>query len=241
MIDKAKDVHHKSIIKDALEECIDIACDNMPKLKGKTMCLSDNSGSAWGTFTSEYGTVTVANIGNLSSAITARNSDEGYVGKFGDRLDVVDISKRNGILKQVQDMEARPDVGQGTESGVWEFFSRAIRNKEHWDNIFIYSDMQAGTGGLYGTRTAISEYTKQGYLCKYSHMDVAKMIETYRREVNPKVNVFCVQVGGYDNILIPETAYRANLLYGWTGKELSYANTMIEFWDSKDAQMHTKQ
>lgn len=44
---KASECHHKPVIIDALEECVDIALENMPKLKGKTMCLSDNSGSAW--------------------------------------------------------------------------------------------------------------------------------------------------------------------------------------------------
>ena len=56
-LENASGVHHMSLILDALEECMDIACDNMPKLKGKTMCLSDNSGSAWGTCTSEWGTM----------------------------------------------------------------------------------------------------------------------------------------------------------------------------------------
>jgi DNA-directed RNA polymerase beta subunit len=30
-------INHKSLILDALEECMDISLDNMPKLKGKTM------------------------------------------------------------------------------------------------------------------------------------------------------------------------------------------------------------
>lgn len=233
-------VNHKGLIKDALEECIDIAANNMPKLKGRVACLSDNSGSAWGAFTSEYGSVTVANIGNLSSLITARNADEGYVFKFGDTLDKVEVSKRNGLLKQLNDLEARPDVGQGTETGCWTFWHNAIKNKEHWDTVFIYSDMQAGHGGLYGDSSAIREYTKQGYLCKYSHMDVAKMIETYRREVNPKVNVFCIQTAGYNNVLVPEYGYRTNILQGWTGKEAAFAETMIKLWDEKDAQKAAK-
>ena len=239
MIDKSN-VNHKALIKDTLEECIDIACDNMPKLKGRTMCLSDNSGSAWDTFNSEYGSVTVANIDNLSSAIAARNSDEGYVGKFGDRLDVVDISKRNGILKQVQDMEARPDVGGGTENGIWIFFRDAIAKKEHWDNIFIYSDQQAGHGGLYGTSKGRSEYVAGGYAVNGYNVDVAKLIDAYRRQVNPNVNVFTVQTAGYTNVLVPEYGYRTNILYGWTGKELSFADTMIKFWDAKTAQKPTK-
>jgi hypothetical protein len=144
--------NHKPIIIDALEECMDIALANYPKLRGKTMCLSDNSGSAWGAFNSEYGTVTVADIDNLSSVITAACSDEGYVGKFGDKLKVSPVSKRRGVLSQALDISKAhyDDVGGGTEGGIWEFFKNAIDNKEHWDNIFIYSDQQAGHGGLSG-------------------------------------------------------------------------------------------
>ena len=72
--------HHKGLIQDALEECIDIAMDNFPKLNGKVMSLCDNSGSAHGSFTSEFGTVTVSDIANLSAVMTGYNADEGHVG-----------------------------------------------------------------------------------------------------------------------------------------------------------------
>lgn len=236
MIKKADGIHHQALILDALEECMDIACDNMPKLKGKTCCLSDNSGSAWGTFNSEYGSVTVANIDNLSSVITARNSDEGYVGKFGDRLHMFPISHRNGVLTQATSVDKEHNVGGGTENGVWLFFDKAIREKEHWDNIFIYSDMQAGHGGLYGTDEGIRQYRRLGFGCKGgTYIDVAKLIDAYRKQVNPKVNVFCVQTAGYDNVLVPENGYRTSVLYGWTGKELLYADTINRFWDEADS------
>lgn len=149
---------------DALEECIDISCDNMPALKGKTMCLTDNSGSAWGAIPSEYGTVTVAEIDNLSSVIAARNSDEGYIGKFGDRLIVTPCKKRDGVLSQTKNLtnDRGDDVGGATENGIWIFFEKAIREKEMWDNIFIFSDMQAGHGGLYGTHDGFRAYRQQG-------------------------------------------------------------------------------
>ena len=232
-----KNVYHQQMILDALEECIDIACDNMPKLKGRTICLSDNSGSAWGAVTSEYGTVTVAVIDNLSSVITARNSDEGIVGKFGDKLFLTDISKRNGVLKQAEMISGRKydDVGGATECGIWLFFDQAIKNKDVYDHIFIYSDMQAGHGGLYGTREETEKYSAAGYSCRGNHIDVSKLISDYRKTVNPKVNVFSVQTAGYDNVVIPENGYRTALLYGWTGKELLYADTINKFWDSKDA------
>jgi hypothetical protein len=228
--------NHKAQILDALEECIDISLENTPKLKGKTMCLSDNSGSAWGTFNSEYGSVTVAEIDNLSSVITAACSDEGYVGKFGDRLKVTPISKRQGVLHQAEDITTNhsSDVGGATEGGIWEFFKNAINKKEHWDNIFIYSDMQAGHGGLYGTSAQFKEYGKT-YGISGSYINVFKLIQDYRKKVNPKVNVFCIQTAGYDNVLIPEYAYRTNIMYGWTGREAQFADAIIKQWNDMDS------
>jgi hypothetical protein len=234
--------NHKPMIIEALEECMDIALANFPKLKGKTMCLSDNSGSAWGSFNSEYGSVTVAEIDNLSSVITAACSDEGYVGKFGDKLKVVPITKRRGILDQTQKLTSNRcnDVGGATEGGIWEFFKNAIENKEHWDNIFIYSDMQAGHGGLYGTSSQRAQYSKGGYNVGYDHINVFKLVQDYRKKVNPKVNVFSIQTAGYDNVVIPEYAYRTNIMYGWTGKEAVFADAMIKQWDEIDGKNSNK-
>ena len=236
---------HRPQLFDALEECMDISCDNMPRLKGKTMCLSDNSGSAWGGITSEYGSVVVAEIDNLSSVITARNSDEGYVGKFGDKLKVFPIGKRIGVLKEANEISADRynDVGASTENGIWIFFRDAIDKRQHWDNIFIYSDMQAGHGGLYGTDEGIKEYTKRGYATSgvyREYVDVAKLIDEYRRKVNSKVNVFCVQTAGYTNVSVPEYGYRTNIMYGWTGKEAVFADAMIKLWDEIDSQKAEK-
>ena len=230
---KSSGCNHKPIIIDALEECMDISLANYPKLKGKTMCLSDNSGSAWGSFNSEYGSVTVANIDNLSSVITAACSDEGYVGKFGDKLIITPISKRTGVLNQAEVISHNQDsdVGGGTEGGIWEFFYNAIEKKEHWDNIFIYSDMQAGHGGLYGTYEQKDQYNRLGFSCGYGMINVFKLIQEYRKKVNPKVNVFSVQTACYDNVVIPEYAYRTNIMYGWTGNEAVFAKAMIDQWD----------
>lgn len=232
---RSSECNHKPQIIDCLEECMDIALANFPKLKGKTMCLSDNSGSAWGCVNSEYGKVRVAEIDNLSSVITAACSDEGYVGRFGDKLITYPISKREGILSQTEKMsqEQTSDVGGATEGGIWEFFKNAIEKKEHWDNIFIYSDMQAGHGGLYGTPKHKSEYRSKGFGCQYGddYINVFKLVLEYRKKVNPKVNVFSIQTAGYDNVVIPEYAYRTNIMYGWTGKEAVFADAMIKQWN----------
>lgn len=237
-VESRADCNHRPMILDALEECMDIALANYPKLSGKTMCLSDNSGSAWGAINSEYGSVKIAEIDNLSSVITAACSDEGYVGKFGDKLKTVPISKRRGVLSQAKDVSryGDNDVGGGTEGGIWEFFKHAIEQKEHWDNIFIYSDQQAGHGGLYGTTAQSAQYgVKYGIGDNYwsgRYINVFKLIQDYRRLVNPKVNVFCVQTAGYDNVLVPEMAERCAIMYGWTGNEASFAKAYTDIWDN---------
>ena len=233
-VEKEEEINHKGIILDGLESCMDISVLNMPKLSGKTICLSDNSGSAWGQLTSEYGTVHAAEIANLSSLITGKQSDEGEIGLFGDNLIIEPVSKRNGLLSQLKAVNSveRDDsrLGGSTENGIWIFFDQAIKEKKHYDNIFIYSDMQAGHGGLYGTNP--SEYkdfvhSKGGW----RYIDVLALVSKYRKEVNPKVNVFSVQVAGYDNTVLPENLYRGAILGGWTGKEPVFAKALIDTWN----------
>lgn len=233
-----RDLMHATVALDALEECMDISVANMPKLKGRTVCLSDNSGSAWGGMTSEYGTTVVAEIDNLSSVLTAMCSDEGYVVIFGDTHKVYPISKRRGVLEQTREIcksEGR-DVGHATEGGIWEFMHKITESKDKFDNIFIYSDQQAGTGGLYGTGSQRMVYGKLGYSIggSGSYINVYKLILDYRKLVNAHVNVFSVQTAGYDNMVIPNYTYRTNLMYGWTGRESIFADVIIKEWDRVD-------
>ena len=50
--------------------------------------------------------------------------------------------------------------------------------------------MQAGHGGLYGTNKA--KYREFGWGAGGQYIDVAKLVSTYRKRVNPKVKVFLV-------------------------------------------------
>ena len=224
-------LQNKTQILDALEDCMDISLKNLPRLKGKTVCLSDNSGSAWGQFSSSYGTNKIAVINNLSSVITASTSDSGEVVKFGDTIKRYPISSRNGVLYQAERISEATygDVGGRTENGIWLFFKEAIAKKIHYDNIFIYSDQQAGTGGLYGINPSEYEDFSLGTIGAY--IDLIKLVSTYRNQVNSNLNVFSIQTAGYDNVVLPQYLYRTSILTGWTGKESLFANKMIEIWD----------
>lgn len=221
---------------DCLNQCVETSIDMMPKIEGRTMCLSDNSGSAWGQLTSEYGTVTVANIDNLSSVIISKLSDEGYVGKFGDKLIVFPVSKNDGSVGQAMKIseDRDGDVGGSTENGIWEFFRNAIRRKEWWDNVFVFSDQQAGHGGLYGKGVPYvigsTDFTVGSH-----YIDVLKLVKEYRAAVNPKMNFFTIQTAGYSNAVIPQHIYRGAVMSGWTGKEAVFAKQMIDKWNEIDS------
>lgn len=239
----SSNVNHKSVILDALEECMDISMNNLPAIKGKTAVLSDNSGSAWGAIPSEYGTVKVAEIDNLSATIMACRSDEGVIIPFGDKIIPIPASKRNGILSQVKEVNKQGhNVGAGTECGVWIFLDDAITNNVWYDNIIIFSDMQAGHGHLYGYDDNIREkgfaISKKGW-GSTSYINVMDLINAYRNKVNPKVNVMCVQTAGYNNVVVPENIYRGVISYGWTGKEAILLDKVTKIWDETENQLNS--
>jgi len=217
-----------------IEQCLQASMVNFPKLEGDTLSLCDNSGSAQGAFTSNYGTVRVSDIANLSALFTAYNTQgRGLVGVFGDKLELFEVNRQMSILKQYEMITALGrTVGTSTENGIWIAFERSFTTplSMRFDNIFIYSDMQAGHGGLYGINT--NEY--RDYLVDRGsrYIDVLKLVEKYRQVVNPRVNLFSVQVAGYDNNLLPENIYRGAIMSGWTGNEVVYAKCLIDIWNT---------
>ncbi len=207
---------------DAVEKCLEISLGEQPKFKGKVMSLCDNSGSAQGTTTSSLGTVKVSDIANLTAVLTGRIADDGYIGIFGDKLEVKPVRKTDSVFDQVSNADKiGRGIGGGTENGIWLFFDKAIKQKEHWDHIFVYSDMQAGHGGLYGVNA--NDY--KDYLWQNSRMiDVAKLVKTYREQVNKDVKVYLVQVAGYKDVLVPEYYDKTYILGGWGDGLLKFAH-----------------
>jgi hypothetical protein len=231
------------IVLDGLNRCVLESVESIPPMKGRVDCLSDNSGSSRSGMTSEYGTVHIYEIANLSAILTAyRATEGGSVWVFGDRLEEYKVSHDKPILEQLKEVnDLGNTVGGGTETGVWLFWEQHIRNRTKLDTVFIYSDMQAGTGGLY-VDDIQSQKLKDfgGALNGTTYVDVLKLVELYRKRIYNKVNVFSVQVAGYDNSILPDILYRGAVLSGWTGKEARLAYEMTELWDRIEAEEEEK-
>jgi hypothetical protein len=210
---------------DAIEKCLVTSLGELPRFSGRVMALADNSGSAQGTTTSAMGTMKVSTIGNLTGILAGMRADEGHLGVFGDSLETFAVRKGASIFDQLKRAEAlAKGIGESTENGIWLFFDAAIRKKEHWDSIFVMSDMQAGHGGLYGTNPG--SYREYGWGSGGRFIDVAKLVSTYRKRVNPNVKVFLVQIAGYKDTLVPEFYDRTYILGGWGEGLLRFAAEM---------------
>lgn len=222
---KAVEEKAPAAVLDAIETCLVKSLGELPRFSGRVMVLADNSGSAQGTATSSMGTMKVSTIGNLTGILAGMRADDGYLGVFGDNLETMAVRKNSSIFDQLKKAEElAKNIGLGTENGIWTFLDRAIRNREHWDSIFVLSDMQAGHGGLYGTNP--KQYREYGWGNDGKFIDVAKLVTTYRQRVNPKVNVFLVQIAGYKDTLVPEFYQRTYILGGWGEGLLRFADAM---------------
>jgi hypothetical protein len=222
---KAVEGHGNPAVIDTLATCLEESYRNAPKFPGRVISLVDNSGSARRGSLSEMSSMNVCDIGNLTGIVTAKLADEGYVGVFGDGLEVIPIPKSSStldLMKKVDEIGA--DIGHGTENGIWLFFDKAIRTKDVYDSIFVYSDMQAGHGGLYGINS--KHYGDYIFPQTDKSIDVPKLINNYRREVNPKVKVFLVQIAGYYDSIVPEFYDGTFILGGWSAGILNFAAEM---------------
>jgi hypothetical protein len=219
----------RSAVLDSVESCLEKSFSHVPHFNGRVMSLVDNSGSAVTARISSMSKMNVATIGNLMGVITARASDDGHVGVFGDKLDSIQIRKKASVFDQLEQVNKTGDsVGQSTENGVWLFWDQAIRDEEHWDHVFIYSDMQAGHGGLYGVGDRRSPHPYPLWPGSSMHIDVPALVRRYRKEVNPNVFVYLVQIAGYRDTLFPESYNRTFILGGWSESILRYASEMTK-------------
>ena len=57
----------------------------------------------------------------------------------------------------------------------------------------------------------------------------------YRGLLSNKLNVFSIQTAGYNDSVLPQSTYRGANLSSWTGREVFYAEKLIELWNKIDS------
>jgi 60 kDa SS-A/Ro ribonucleoprotein len=192
----------------ALNQALAYSVDNIPLLKGKTLILTDNSGSMRGDFggdslTSAYSRRTSADIANLFSVLYWTRCENTCVAAFGDTLKFVKLNREKSILDNFKTFnKTAATVGGGTETGVFFAFEKLLEDKEKVDRIIIFSDTQVGTG---------CQWYDTG---RRKEADFNKLFQQYKK-FNPKVQVYSVDLRGYGNSMISDGAVK---VAGWSDK-----------------------
>lgn len=180
----------KEKVLDAIEDALQISCQNIPELEGNTAILIDHSGSVRGdnggsSRVSAFSKTTSAMIGNLFGSMMAYRQKNVYIGLFGDRLIPVKVDRSQRLLDfNKKSFDKGANCGGGTEQGIYDFFRQAVREKKKIDNIIVFSDCQIGSSG------STSWYGTSGTERSATFQDLIKQF----RKINPLCNIIVVDI-----------------------------------------------
>lgn len=192
---------------EALEICLLKSMDQLPRFPGKTLIMVDNSGSMQDTMTSSMGTFSMREIANLTAILTSMNCEDATIVPFGNIFKKFSSNLNNSIFRKVNELDSLGlTCGGGTV--IIENLQKLL-NEGSWDRIFIYSDMQAGY---------------ESHTINYKN-SVPAQVKNYH-ELYPNAMFYFVQMGGYQDTLIPEYFDKVFLLGGWSDSVLKFASTM---------------
>ncbi len=197
----------RSEARDALQAALQFSTDNLPHLPGTTFITTDNSGSMQSPV-SEKSSVTHQEVGNLLGAMAHRMCDRSIVSVFGDTHAVVDVSRMDGVLTNMNKLNTT-DVGCSTNAYLT--IRHLLEKKVKVDRIIIFSDMQCydstnSDAGYYG-------YRPYG-------ASLAEEVAKYRSTINPHVHVISVDLAGHGTSQFPMDDKDLTLLAGWSDRVL---------------------
>ena len=202
---------------DALQDAIDISIANLPKLGGRTMIMTDNSGSMTSPI-SKKSKMKMIEIGNLFGAMAASFSDDADVYVFGQGYHLANLSHRTGILDNCNKLCAI-DVGHSTNAHLPVEY--AILKNIYYDRIILFSDMQVWNDNIwnYGSGAFINS------------------INDYHKKINKDVFIHSVDLAGYGTAQFNEHDKKVNLVAGFSDKLLNYFGAFERGADSMIAEI----
>lgn len=202
------------ILRSALEKAVSHAVANIPMLPGRTVILTDNSGSMRGdgggdSPVSALIKRTTADIANLFAVLYWTRAENTYVGLFGDKLIEPPLDRSKGVFANFATINNKAtECGQSTEEGVFIAFEQLLAHKQKVDRIVIFSDMQVGEKcEWYDTGHSDRKAQRHGN-------DFNKLFQEYIA-FSPETVVYSVDLKGYGTRLMSHNVF---LLAGWSEK-----------------------
>ncbi|MBO0930137.1 TROVE domain-containing protein [Fibrella aquatilis] len=192
----------------ALEKALVQSVAYLPIAAGKTLILSDNSGSMFGdvggrSAVSAMSRRTTADIANLFAVLYWTRAESTLLGLFGERLITPQLSRSATLFNNFDRISREAGkCGGATEEGIFVMLEKLIKSREIVDRIVIFSDCQIGRScNWYGQRGRRAD-------------DFDKLFAQYRT-INPEVKTFSVDLKGYGNTMATDGIYTIS---GWSDK-----------------------
>ena len=208
------------VIQKSLNRALEHSIENIPLFGGKTMILSDNSGSMTGdpggaSLVSAHSRVKTSDMSNLFAVLYWTRMENTYVGLFGDRLIHAALDRSESIYENFRKINHDKNrCGASTEAGIFHAFEKIIKDKQQMDRIVIFSDMQVGDGCTWydtgGRRGA----------------DFNKLFRDYLK-LFPQCAIYSIDLKGYGNKLFADSD-KVFLLSGWSN-EIFNIMKLLEF------------
>lgn len=198
-------------IMDAIETAVGYSVDNFPKLSGtSTVIACDVSGSMECSI-SKNSSVERYDIGIVLGMIANRFCGHTITGMFGGYWKVVTMARTNGILRNALEMHDREgEVGYSTNG--YKVIEYLLENDIKVDRIMIFTDCQMWDSegprySLFGGRSDGASFAERFY--------------QYQRRY-PDVKLYCFDLSGYGNIMIPEKTKNVCLIGGWSDRVFDF-------------------
>jgi 60 kDa SS-A/Ro ribonucleoprotein len=192
---------------DAIEDALMVSFENLPRLKGTTAIILDESGSMQ-TPISEKSMVQQIDIGNLLGSAAAKFCDQAIIIPFGDHALTMNFTKRSSIFDNMQKLE---DSGVGCSTYLEKAFKEIDKAGVPVDRIIIFSDMQT-----YGE--------DRGYF--RGNDNPQGWVANYKKTKNPNLWVHSIDLAGYGTTKV--VGDKINLIAGWSEKVLDYIGQVEE-------------
>lgn len=174
--------------KDAVRTALEIACKNLPDIKGRTAIALDISGSmGWASSGNSDGVPMVKHGAIAAIAMARKTVDVNPVMLFDDRLQLLHVSTIDSILTQANRVAARG----GTNLSLP--ITRLIEQKQVVDNIIVITDHEQNHGEHFYDALAL-----------------------YRRRFNPKAKLFMLDLSSQKSRIAPATDPNNWMIYGWS-------------------------
>jgi len=188
---------------EALNRAIEVSADLLPRWPGRTAIACDLSGSMTEQPISRYSSIYPIDIACILGAVAHRLCEDSVVYAFGSEIARVSLDPGHGILANAERIK-KTEVGELTYG--YKVIADMVKRREVVNRIVFLTDME-----LY-SESPVPEDSQ----------DIRAWLVRYRREINPNVELYFVNLAAYGHFVTPQREPKVTYISGWSEGTLKY-------------------